>query len=81
MEGDEEKAKGSVSVQEEKEIEEKLIQRFGLRDWSEELCISVLGAIAIVSILLLDKESIPVVTGIGGGLVGYLTRGIKQKTI
>lgn len=50
-----------------------------MQDWTEELCILVIGAIALVSIFMLKTDSVPIVTGLGGGLVGYLTRGIKQK--
>jgi len=49
------------------------------QDWTEELSIVVIGVVAIVAMIMLKNESIPIVTGLGGGLVGYLTRGFKQR--
>ena len=54
------------------------------RDWTEEIVIFILGGIAIAIVLSWDLTVSPIVTpgseivsGITGGLVGYLTRGAK----
>ena len=53
-------------------------------DWTEEIVIFFLGAISITIIMQWDLSVAPAVTpgseivsGITGGLVGYLTRGNK----
>ncbi len=40
------------------------------------ICITV---IAIVSIAVLNKDAVPVVSSLGGGLVGYLAKGLVDK--
>ena len=63
---------------------DKIIE-FLSADWTEELVIFFLGAIAITIIMSWDLSASPVITpgseivsGITGGLVGYLTRGAKK---
>lgn len=60
-------------------VEKLCAPKFWMQDFTEELCILIIGVIALVSIWILKKDSVPIVTGLGGGLVGYLTKGIKQK--
>lgn len=54
------------------------------RDWTEEIVIFFLGGVGITIIISWDLTVFPTVTpgseivsGITGGLVGYLTRGNK----
>jgi len=49
------------------------------QDWSEELCIVAVAVIAITAIMVLKADSAQIVSAIGGGLVGYLTRGTVGK--
>ena len=48
-------------------------------DLTEELCIVALAVICVVAITTLKSSSTQIVSAIGGGLVGYLTRGLVKK--
>jgi len=47
-------------------------------DLSEELTIVVLAAIAYGAMVFMEAGAKEVVSAIGGGLVGYLSRGVKD---
>jgi len=49
-------------------------------DWSEELCILCITLIAVSAILYLGAEASNIVSAVGGGLVGYLTRGASKSS-
>jgi len=48
-------------------------------DFTEELTIVAAAAIAIVAMMVMGRDAGEVVSGIAGGLVGYLTRGFRNK--
>ena len=46
-------------------------------DWSEELCIICITLIALFAILYMGADASNIVSAVGGGLVGYLKRGVN----
>jgi hypothetical protein len=48
-------------------------------DLTEELCIGALTIICIVTIIFMPSDSSNIVSALGGGLVGYLTKGTSIK--
>jgi len=48
-------------------------------DFTEELTILAAAVIAVAAMVVLGSDAGEVVSGIAGGLVGYLTRGFRSK--